>query len=219
MTYSYDEIYLGGAMKNLGEALDYAVNGCGMTMASFMAMFEACGLSEKFGRGVPSVVAGLSGTELVMKVFADSGLHRNLPPAMDRNEAGIEYWCGKTLAYYQWRRRVSFKDIIKLISPDTFAELYLSLGDSSDEEVTARLDEIIKEDSSGSRVQKQRKTAGYTQKSLSEAANVNIRTLQQYELKAKDINRASSGVLTRMARVLGCQEEDLLEFEFDEENK
>lgn len=218
MTYSYDEIYLGGAMKNLGEALDYAVKGCGMTMASFMAMFEACGLSEKFGRGVPSVIAGLSGTELVMKVFSDSGLKRKLPPPMDQNEVGLEYWCGKTLAYYQWRRRVSFKDITKLISMEYFAELYPELVDISDEEVTAKLDSIIKEESSVSRVQKQRKTAGHTQKSLSEAADVNIRTLQQYELKAKDINRASSGVLARMARVLGCQEEDLLEFEFDDNN-
>ena len=35
--------------------------------------------------------------------------------------------------------------------------------------------------------------------------------IQQYEQRAKDINKASAGNLFASARVLGCKAEDLLE--------
>ncbi len=35
--------------------------------------------------------------------------------------------------------------------------------------------------------------------------------IQQYEQRAKDINKASAGNLFVLARVLGCKAEDLLE--------
>ena len=63
------------------------------------------------------------------------------------------------------------------------------------------------------RLQKQRKISGYSQRVLAEKSGVNLRTLQQYELRAKDINKASGNALLSMAKVLGCQVEDLMEYE------
>ena len=43
-------------------------------------------------------------------------------------------------------------------------------------------------------------------------SGVNLRTLQQYELKTKDIGKASVQTVIALAAVLGCPIEDLLEY-------
>lgn len=45
---------------------------------------------------------------------------------------------------------------------------------------------------------------------------VNLRTLQEYDNRAMDINRATGGTLTALSKVLGCQVEDLLEYNYAE---
>ena len=44
------------------------------------------------------------------------------------------------------------------------------------------------------------------------AASVNLRTLQQYENRSKDIGKAAGSTLLALSRVLGCRMEDLLEY-------
>ena len=39
MMHAYDEQYLDDAMRNLGEAADYAVNACNMTLQKFFDLF------------------------------------------------------------------------------------------------------------------------------------------------------------------------------------
>ena len=41
MMHAYDEQYLDDAMRNLGEAADYAVNACNMTLQKFFDLFVA----------------------------------------------------------------------------------------------------------------------------------------------------------------------------------
>ena len=49
------------------------------------------------------------------------------------------------------------------------------------------------------------------QKELSEKSGVTLRMIQQYEQKAKDINKATASNLFALAQALGCKAEDLLE--------
>lgn len=46
-----------------------------------------------------------------------------------------------------------------------------------------------------------------------------MRTLQQYELKTKDISKASVQTVLALANVLGCQVEDLMEFSIKVDNE
>ena len=57
---------------------------------------------------------------------------------------------------------------------------------------------------------------GYSQRELAEKVGVNLRTLQQYEIRAKDINKAAGATLLALAKVLGCRMEDLLEYDNSE---
>ena len=42
---AYSEIYLNSAMANLGEAVEYAVKGCGMDMDVFFGLFLSSGIA------------------------------------------------------------------------------------------------------------------------------------------------------------------------------
>ena len=52
---------------------------------------------------------------------------------------------------------------------------------------------------------------GYSQKKLAEMSGVNLRSIQMYGQRNKDINKAQSDSLYRLAKALGCTMEDLLE--------
>ena len=60
-------------------------------------------------------------------------------------------------------------------------------------------------------LRRQRLAAGLSQSELAARAGINIRNIQQYEQRAKDINRAAAISLQSLARVLGCRIESLLE--------
>ena len=50
-----------------------------------------------------------------------------------------------------------------------------------------------------------------TQKELSEFSGVNIQMIQKYEQGIKDINKAQAETLYKLAKVLDCAIEDLIE--------
>jgi transcriptional regulator with XRE-family HTH domain len=50
-----------------------------------------------------------------------------------------------------------------------------------------------------------------TQKELANASNIPLRTLQQYEQRQKDINKAQGIYLYQLSKVLYCDIEDLME--------
>ena len=52
-----------------------------------------------------------------------------------------------------------------------------------------------------------------TQRELSEKSGVNLRTIQQYERRSKDINKAAGATLRALALTLSCRVEDLLEYD------
>ena len=56
-----------------------------------------------------------------------------------------------------------------------------------------------------------RTTYGCTQAELAKRSNVSLRSIQMYEQRNKDINKASAETVLSLAKVLGCTMEDLLE--------
>ena len=56
-----------------------------------------------------------------------------------------------------------------------------------------------------------REDKGLTQKALSEAAGISIKTLQDYESGRKDINGAAASTVKLLAKALGCKMEDLID--------
>lgn len=216
MIHAYDNQYLDDAMKCLGEAMDYAANGCQMHMDRFLELFIGTGYADQFAAGVPKVVSGLSGTELVMDVLTKSGMNIAFPEAQIDYDYSPQYWCGWILAYYQWYTGRSFKEIQKHITMQEIEKLYPTLHEASEMKFVDIVNRMIRKKDLPTRLQTQRKIAGYSQRELAEKVGVNLRTLQQYEIRAKDINKAAGATLLALAKVLGCRVEDLLEYDSSE---
>lgn len=216
MIRAYDNQYLDDAMKCLGEAMDYVTNSCRMDMDVFLELFIGSGYAEQFSAGVPKYVSGLSGTELVMDVLTKSGRNIDFPQVQIDYGFSPQYWCGWILAYYQWYTGRSFKEIQKYITMQEIEKLYPTLHEASEKKFVDTVNRMIRKKNPPTRLQAQRKISGYSQRELAEKVGISLRTLQQYEIRAKDINKAAGVTLLALSKALGCRVEDLLEYDSSE---
>ncbi len=211
MMYAYDEIYLNDAMRNLGEAFDYSATVLNISMDDFLDMFIISGIAEQFADGVPKFVSGLSGTELVWEVLSRVNRNVDFPSPQTEYNYSPEYWCGWILAFYQWNTKKSFKEIKRYLPMSEIYKLYPTLHEASEEKFIDVANSIRERKNLPTKLQTVRKAVGLTQKELSEKSGVTLRMIQQYEQRAKDINKAAASNLFVLAQVLGCKAEDLLE--------
>ena len=72
-------------------------------------------------------------------------------------------------------------------------------------------DERIKLIFSDTNLKRIRTAYGLTQGELAEKSGVGKRSIQMYEQRNKDINKANAETVYRLAKVLGCTMEDLIE--------
>ena len=135
----------------------------------------------------------------------------DLPSPQNEYDYSPEYGCGWILAFYQWNTGKSFKKIKGYLPMSEIYKLYPTLHEASEEKFVDVANSILKRKNIATKLQTVRKAVGLSQKELSEESGVTLRMIQQYEQRAKDINKASAGNLFALARVLGCKAEDLLE--------
>lgn len=219
MIHAYEPHYLDDAMRNLGEAFDYAVNDCGFAPDEFRDMFIVCGVAEQFESGAPKYVAGMSGTELVWEITCRCGRKLDLPEPGVEYECSPEYWSGWILAYYQWFTGRSFKEIFRNISMEEILKLYPTLHEASEEKFVDTVERIIRRANPSTQLQRLRRALGYSQKELAKKSGVSLRMIQQYEQRAKDINKATGVNLIALAQELGCRMEDLMESEISDDTQ
>ncbi len=63
----------------------------------------------------------------------------------------------------------------------------------------------------GKKLKRFRTLYGCTQSELAKQSGVSLRSIQMYEQRRKDINKASVETMYSIAKVLGCTIEDLIE--------
>ena len=149
--------------------------------------------------------------ELAMEIITKSGMDLAFPRQQTEYDCSPEYWCGWVLAYYQWKSRRSFKDILDTLPMGEIYKLYGTLHEASEDKFVDVAEAIREKKQPVTKLQRQRKRVGYSQKKLAEKSGVNLRTLQQYELGAKDLRKAAVDSVMALASVLGCSVEELLE--------
>ena len=216
MIHAYDSQYLEDAMRNMGEMMDYIANSCFMDMDEFFYMFIASGFAAQFSSGSPKYISGMSGTELAIEVLNHSGVSMKYPEPQDDDNCSPEYWCGWIVAYYQWYTGISFKEFSRVFSFRETRKLYPTLHEAAEEKFVDTVNKIVRRKNLPTKLCLLRQSCGLTQRELSEKSDVPIRTIQQYESRARDINRAAAETVAALASVIGCTVEDLLEYKFEE---
>ena len=69
MIHAYSESYLYDAKQNLAECFDYAISNCRFNADIFSRLFVQSGYADKFERGNPAIVSGISGIELAQEII------------------------------------------------------------------------------------------------------------------------------------------------------
>ena len=209
--HAYQETYLNKAQAALGDAFDYAINTCGIPGEDFIKLFVASSISKRIENGEPALLAGKGGIEIAADIFFETtGKHLDNKP-QEHFGRSREYWIGWAICYYQWSSARSFSEIFKVFSFKDLQKMYYTLHEADITKFVDIADEIIKEHFKDTNLKRIRTSYGCTQAELANRSGVSLRSIQMYEQRNKDINKASAEALYHISKVLGCDIEALLE--------
>ena len=210
-TRAYQEIYLSKAQAALGDAFDYAINACHIPGSDFVKLFTTSSISKRMENGEPSLLAGKSGIEIAADVLLETtGKHPETEP-QEHLGRSREYWIGWAVCYYQWFSARSYCDIFNVLSYKDLANMYYTLHEADITKFVDIADEKICAHFKDTNLKRIRNAYGCTQAELAKRSGVTLRSIQMYEQRNKDINKASADTLYRISKVLGCSMESLLE--------
>lgn len=211
MIHAYDQVYLDKARVVLGRMLDFAVYDLNYDITEFFNMFLDSGLAARFEKGDYAVIVGMSGVELAYQVLElTTGNTERIKPAytVDRSE---EYWAGWALAYYQWETALRFEEIVQHVPIAEIVKLYSPYHEMDIRQFCDKMDERYRASKPETNLKTLRTKLGMSQRELAEASGVPLRTIQQYEQRQKNINKAQGEYLIMLAQALCCEVPDLIE--------
>ena len=217
MMHAYAETYLDDAMNNMGDMMDYVVHDLKMEADRFFGLFISSGLAEQFENGEAKYVSGMSGIELASEVLMRSGCEVDMPEPTQSTDKSEAYWCGYILAYYQWTTARPFREIMRFITFADVGRMYPTLHEAPEDKFVDTVNAIIRRSNPATKLQTLRKNIGISQSELARRSGVSLRSIQQYEQRKKDINKAQALSLIALSKTLGCKAEDLIEY--DTENQ
>ena len=161
--------------------------------------------------GEPAFLTGKSGIEIAIDVVLEATgkqLDKDPQEHMGRSR---EYWIGWAVCYYQWFSARSFNEIFTILSFDDLQNMYYLLHEADITKFVDIVDEKMRGHFKDTNLKRIRTSYGCTQAELAKRSGVSLRSIQMYEQRNKDINKASAETLYRISKVLGCTMEALLE--------
>lgn len=211
MIHAYDKVYLDKARTALGRMLDFAVYDLKYDIGEFFELFINSGIAARFETGDFTIIAGMSGVELAYRVLEHSGIiPQRVRPNYTANRSE-EFWTGWALAYYQWETSISFAEIVQYVPIQDIMALYSPYHEMDIRQFVDKMNTLYKAAKPETNLKLMRQNAGLSQRRLAELSGVPIRTIQQYEQRQKNINKAQAEYLVLLSKVLCCDVEDLLE--------
>ena len=211
MIRTYPETYLSSAQSAVGDAFDYAIDTCHIPGTDFVRMFAVSSVAKRMENGEPALLAGRSGIEIALDVVHETtGRELGIEPG-ERFGRSREYWIGWATCYYQWYSTRSYSEIFKALSYEDLEFMYPTLHEADITKFVDIADEKIRAHFKDTNLKRFRTSYGCTQAELAKRSGVTLRSIQMYEQRNKDINKASADALYRLSRVLGCNMECLLE--------
>ena len=206
MIHAYNKVYLDDACNLMGSYLDIAVNEQKQSIYNAISFFLLSTECHLFERGYPQLISGSSGCDLYNKVFLKDIKSNRV--FLDKSR---EYWLGYYLAYYQWYTAVKFSFIFSTVRIEELLNMYNPYHEMDVMHFVHDLNNIINKRKKNTNLENLRRENGLTRKQLSFMSGVPIRTIEQYEQRRKDINKASGVTLISLSKTLFAQPEDLLE--------
>ena len=211
MMNAYSEIYLDDAADNIGEMVDVAINDLEIRGSDFLDMFVTSGVAGEIESGNPKYIAGMSGAELAIEVTRRTLNRMPRLQLTDTIYKTPQFWVGWALCRYQHHTGRKFGDILSTASYEELEGMYNTLHEADISKFISEMDRIRSIRKKETKLSIIRKNTGYSQAELVKRSGVSLRSIQMYEQKNKDINKAASLTVGKLAVVCACRIEDLLE--------
>lgn len=211
MIYAYDKIYLNRVQFVMASMFDYATHELGYRIQEFWTSFVNSPVAKRIETGDSSTIAGHSGVELALEVVSTHDELECFPEQIPREERSHEYWLGWAVAYYQWMTGASFQRIGSEVTVDILIELYHPYHEMDITQFVDKVNEIRASQRLRTYLQYYRKLCGLTQSELAEITEIPLKTIQKYESREKNINKASAENIIKLSRALNCNPADIME--------
>lgn len=122
------------------------------------------------------------------------------------------YWAGYILTYYCFLYNHSFKEVSKYIDIEWLIALYYPYHEADETKTFDLLEEILnKKKEVPTNLKTIRILNNLSQQQLAKESGVELRSIEMYEQRRNDINKAQSITLYKLSKALGCTIEDILE--------
>jgi len=211
-TCAYPAFYLPDAKRHLGACTDYLVRTCGWSVADVGQAYATSRLLSAFGRGDSGAIAGLSGIELAQRIASESSDETSTPSAMPHTTCrSPEYWTGWALAHLQWHLARPFSWILRRMPLETIRAKYAIYHEMDLSRFLEDVASAIRRIRCEPNLRRLRRAAGLSQTQLAKESGVHVRSIQLYEQRVQDINRASAESLRALSKCLSCAIEDIME--------
>lgn len=211
MIHAYQEIYLSKSQQVLGDAFDYAINFCHIPGDDFIKLFLVSSISKKIEEGDVNYILGKSGIDIVLEIVKETTGKVIEAKSIESINRSKEYWIGWAIGYYQWYYDRKFFEIFQAVSFNDLENMYYTLHEADISKFVEIINQRIKDVFPETKLKHFRLISGCSQLELSKKSGVSLRSIQMYEQRNKDINKASVETLYRLSKVFGCSIEDLME--------
>ncbi len=209
-THAYQEMYVSSIRRKIATAFDCAINEIGINCNDFLKYFSSSRVAKYIENGDIFFVLGKSGIEIALDILSCYKDDIKIKQINNYNRT-IDFWIGYAISYYQWHSNRSFKDIFYVLNYHTLEELYYKYHEVDINKFVEEIDVVLNDYYKETNLKRIRNIYGISQKELAIKSNVSLRSIQMYEQKNKDINKANAINLYMLSKALGCQMEDLLE--------
>lgn len=211
MMHAYQETLVNKAQIKVGQAFDVAINQLGINGEEFVSYFIKSSISKRIELGDTVIILGKSGNEIVCDIVYEI-LNKTIDLEIkEEYKRSKQYWIGWSITYYQWFSDRSFKEIFKAVSYSDLEKMYSTLHEADISKFTEIIDKKIREYYSQTNLKKYRTNSDKTQRELADISGVSLRSIQMYEQRQKDINKASGETLYRLSKALSIPIELLIE--------
>lgn len=211
MIKAYDELYLNDAIKSLANVFDYVMNDCKIECDFFADIFANSKYTKLFETGNPNIISGLSGEELSLKILADVFPGEDFPKREYKIKRSSEYWSGWVLSQYQYYSCRSFKEIFFKIKLSKIIEMCNPYHEMDVKHFIEAIDKLFDENMCETNLKRMRESRNLSQSELAKLSGVSLRSIQLYEQRVNDIDKAQSHTLYKLSKTLCCEIKELLE--------
>ncbi len=207
----YKNMYFNDYVNLLSSAFDYVLCDLEVDVDFFESLFCFSKYPRELERLNPGIISGMSGVEFALKLLENTQYGSlNKKPTIKGYRTPF-YWAGYALANYQFKTKKRFKDIFSVIHLNDILSMYKVYHEM---DITNFIDDVNKKfenSNTCSKLKTIREIRGLSQSELSKLSNVSLRSIQLYEQKVNDIDKAQAHTLYKLSMILCCDIEELLE--------